>query len=421
MPASAEPQALDRLAAADSPAFRLTLWCVSVTCALMPLYIVRWHYGPLPTTLLESGILISIGSFLLESWRLRIFPEWRTPLTLPAALFIVAGLVAVIVAPDRRAAAGLYRAYILEPIAFFLVVSSVVRGWRQARLVLAGLAAAGLIVSLPNSFVVLQAIRHHTLNLAITPPVVIYQTSNAVALFLVPLIALGSSIVTYSVRRNERVLAAGFLVFALAAALLSFSRGGFLALGVIAVLLALSHARRALLVPLALLAAAVVSRVPPVASRIGHEINLSDPNNTLEARLRLWSATLRMLRDHPIFGTGLSSFRQSINPYRNGVFTEDLIYPHNIVLNFWTETGLLGLAAFAWLLIQAGRVAWTGWRRGTAEWLPLQLGVLLALVGMVVHGLVDVPYWKNDLSLEFWILVALSWAGYRLRPGLPGD
>lgn len=387
----------------------------------MPLYIVRWHYGPLPTTLLESGILISIGSFLLESWRLRIFPEWRTPLTLPAALFIVAGLVAVIVAPDRRAAAGLYRAYILEPIAFFLVVSSVVRGWRQARLVLAGLAAAGLIVSLPNSFVVLQAIRHHTLNLAVTPPVVIYQTSNAVALFLVPLIALGSSIVTYSVRRNERVLAAGFLVFALAAALLSFSRGGFLALGVIAVLLALSHARRALLVPLALLAAAVVSRVPPVASRIGHEINLSDPNNTLEARLRLWSATLRMLRDHPIFGTGLSSFRQSINPYRNGVFTEDLIYPHNIVLNFWTETGLLGLAAFAWLLIQAGRVAWTGWRRGTAEWLPLQLGVLLALVGMVVHGLVDVPYWKNDLSLEFWILVALSWAGYRLRPGLPGD
>ena len=387
----------------------------------MPLYIVRWHYGPLPTTLLESGILISIGSFLLESWRLRIFPEWRTPLTLPAALFIVAGLVAVIVAPDRRAAAGLYRAYILEPIAFFLVVSSVVRGWRQARLVLAGLAAAGLIVSLPNSFVVLQAIRHHTLNLAVTPPVVIYQTSNAVALFLVPLIALGSSIVTYSVRRNERVLAAGFLVFALAAALLSFSRGGFLALGVIAVLLALSHARRALLVPLALLTAAVVSRVPPVASRIGHEINLSDPNNTLEARLRLWSATLRMLRDHPIFGTGLSSFRQSINPYRNGVFTEDLIYPHNIVLNFWTETGLLGLAAFAWLLIQAGRVAWTGWRRGTAEWLPLQLGVLLALVGMVVHGLVDVPYWKNDLSLEFWILVALSWAGYRLRPGLPGD
>ena len=24
-----------------------------------------------------------------------------------------------------------------------------------------------------------------------------------------------------------------------------------------------------------------------------------------------------------------------------------------------------------------------------------------------VHGVVDSPYWKNDMSVEFWILVAL--------------
>jgi hypothetical protein len=32
-------------------------------------------------------------------------------------------------------------------------------------------------------------------------------------------------------------------------------------------------------------------------------------------------------------------------------------------------------------------------------------------VAVVVHGLVDVPYFKNDLSLEFWTLVGLTWAG----------
>ena len=41
----------------------------------------------------------------------------------------------------------------------------------------------------------------------------------------------------------------------------------------------------------------------------------------------------------------------------------------------------------------------------------LQLGVLLALVAVVVHGLVDVPYFKNDLCLLFWTLVALTVAG----------
>jgi hypothetical protein len=30
---------------------------------------------------------------------------------------------------------------------------------------------------------------------------------------------------------------------------------------------------------------------------------------------------------------------------------------------------------------------------------------------MVFHGLVDVPYWKNDLAAEFWILVGITCAG----------
>jgi O-antigen ligase len=167
-------------------------------------------------------------------------------------------------------------------------------------------------------------------------------------------------------------------------------------------------------VPALVVIAVAFSRIPAVASRIGHQLNPTDPNNSLDQRVRLWKATLRMLQDHPLFGTGLSGFSRTINPYRNvSGYTDQLIYPHNILLNFWTETGLLGLAAFVWILVQAARLAWRGWRAGSPAWRPLQLGVLLALVGMVIHGLVDVPYWKNDLSLEFWVLLGLSWAGHQ--------
>ena len=34
-------------------------------------------------------------------------------------------------------------------------------------------------------------------------------------------------------------------------------------------------------------------------------------------------------------------------------------------------------------------------------------GVLGALALWGVHGLADSPYWKNDLSVEFWLLAAL--------------
>ena len=413
MRAPVQAAAVDRPSAEPSP-YPLSLCGVAITCALLPAYTVRWHYGPLPTTLLETSILLTLLLFAVESWRCRVRPELRTPFTLPAALFLVAGAISVVVAPDRRAALGLYRAYLVEPVAFFFVAGFVVRSWRHARVVLAALGFAGIVVCVPNEFVVLQAIRHHTLNVAVAPPVVIYQTANALALFVVPLIAVGAALLLYSADRTARIGSALFMVIAIPATLLSFSRGGYLALLAIAVLLALSHPRRTWLAVGTVLLALAASRVPPVANRISHELNLADPNNSFVERTRLWGATLRMLRDHPILGGGLSGFKRSVAPYRNGIYTEDLIYPHNIVLNFWTETGLLGLAAFGWLFFQAVRTAWIGWRKGIQSWRPIQLGVLLAMVGVLIHGLVDVPYLKNDLSVEFWTLLALSWAGRRL-------
>ena len=147
--------------------------------------------------------------------------------------------------------------------------------------------------------------------------------------------------------------------------------------------------------------------------RLGHEVDLQDPNNSLEIRLNVWRATLRMLRDHPIFGAGLSGFPTTVEPYRAAVGAQPLQYPHNILLNFWSETGILGVVAFGWLLVQAFRYTLLGWRRASRAWRPYHLGVAVALVAILVHGLVDVPYWKNDLSAEFWILLGLTWAGLR--------
>jgi O-antigen ligase len=198
---------------------------------------------------------------------------------------------------------------------------------------------------------------------------------------------------------------------AVGACLLSFSLGGLLALVAVGVALALTHRFRFWLLGATAAAAIAVSRIPAIA----HRLALENPGyawGSLTSRRRLWGITLQMLRDHPIFGSGMAGFAHAITPYRNG-FTEQLIDPHMIVLNFWTETGILGLAAFTWLMVRAFLVSWRGWFRGSKAWRSLHLGVGLALVGIVAHGLVDVPYWKNDLSLEFWALLGLTWAGTR--------
>ncbi len=90
--------------------YPITLGLAAFTCALAPAYVIRWHVGIIPTTLLEIAILLTVAAFAYESWRLRAIPLWRSPFTVPVAMFIVAGAISVVAAPDRRAALGIYRA-----------------------------------------------------------------------------------------------------------------------------------------------------------------------------------------------------------------------------------------------------------------------------------------------------------------------
>lgn len=394
----------------DRGRYQITHACAVATCALVPAYVVRWHLGPLPTTLLENAILITVAAFAVESVRLKAIPIWRTPVTVPAILFLVAGAISIVVSPDHRAALGLYRAYLIEPMAFGLVLINVVSTPSRAAAVVGGLAAGGTVAGLANAAVVIQALRHHTYNVVDTPPVVIYNTANAVALYLVPIIAVAGAVALHWSGRRERLIAWVIAGVGSLCVLLSFSRGGYLALVVVALGLALTHRKRWLLLGAAVAAGIVLLFIPVIGNRIRTELDFSNGHNTLVGRFHLWSVALHMLRDHPVFGAGLSGFAATFAPYWNPTNADRFTYPHNIVLNFWSETGLLGLAAFTWIMVAGFVRAWGGWRRGVSDWRAIHLGVMLALVAVLVHGLVDVPYWKNDLSLEFWALLSLSLA-----------
>jgi O-antigen ligase len=207
-------------------------------------------------------------------------------------------------------------------------------------------------------------------------------------------------------------VAGGFLAITAPAVALSFSRAGWAALAVVAVFVGFFHLRRAWILGGVVLLGLASLAIPRVRQRVLVEFDLSSPHNTFTSRLSLWRSTLNLLRHDPVFGSGLASFRQAVEPFRDSTYQERLIYPHNIVLNFWVETGLAGLAAFAWLLAVAVAQA----RRGLAlgPW-PRALGVgLLGLVvAFVVHGVADVPYFKNDQALAFWAILGLQLGSLR--------
>jgi O-antigen ligase len=82
-------------------------------------------------------------------------------------------------------------------------------------------------------------------------------------------------------------------------------------------------------------------------------------------------------------------------------------------LTFWVEVGLLGMVAFAVIFFGLLYRGWRAFPKASGFYHAVLWGVLGSLVLWGVHGLVDSPYWKNDMSVEFWILAALELVAIR--------
>jgi O-antigen ligase len=367
---------------------------LAIAFAFAPAYTVRFHLLGVPSTLLEVALLIAIVVGVLA---VRARLPWRNRYTWPALVLLAGATIGVAVSPDRTGAIGEWRAFFAEPMAAGLLAAALAR--TGSRLLLLGLAASGVVAALVNLVRVVPLQLQHHVDLA-NPPVAIYQNANQEALYLVPLDAIALAFVLFAAPRLERWAAAAFLVVTVPAVLLTYSRGGIAALVIASVVVALFHRRRwTIVLPVLLVLGAAVAALPGIRRRLAVELDPASPDNTLHSRLGLWQATLRMLEHRPLVGAGLRGFDRDVAPYYADPFK--VAFPHDLALNFWSETGLLGLAGFVWLSVAAISSA------ARSRALPLSVGVIGFVVAVWVHGAVDVPYLKNDLALAFWAVLGL--------------
>ena len=392
-------------AAPGSALVRAATLMLGFTAACLPLYVVRFKYGPISTTLLEGLVLATIAVYLLARWREHSLRFRRTPYDIPIALLLVAGGIAVLVPADKWHALGLYRAFFLEPIAIFYVANDLLRRPAETRWVLLGLGVGSSIFAVMNIVAFAVAYAEGTIVLG-SPPTALYTSSPEVAMFLEPPLALAAGFVLFSSDRRDRLLAIAWMAFLLPALALTLSRGAYFAIAVLVAVAVISNRRR-LWMAAGVAAAAVVAvvlllQVPLVQRRFAGQFDLGNSKGTIRGRLSIFTDTLSGLRDHPIFGVGLGGYHYLFR----GKIPE--IYPHDLWLTFWVEVGLLGLIAFAAIYFGLLYRGWRAMPHVQGFYRPLLWGALGALILWGVHGLVDSPYWKNDMSLEFWIIAAFE-------------
>ncbi|MBE9519765.1 MAG: O-antigen ligase family protein, partial [Proteobacteria bacterium] len=122
---------------------------------------------------------------------------------------------------------------------------------------------------------------------------------------------------------------------------------------------------------------------------------------SINHRFYIWKVSWLMSIDHPIIGTSVSAYKEVFSQYASADLAamfnlsnpSDPIWAwansaHNLFLMVFTVTGVSGLLAFLWLLINAIRSSWQpnqlGWSLGLASWPATFLAI-----GMVGTNIYD--------------------------------
>ncbi len=119
------------------------------------------------------------------------------------------------------------------------------------------------------------------------------------------------------------------------------------------------------------------------------------------SRIVLWESGIKAIKQSPLFGLGLGGYAKEYRSLISDQTLPDHNFPHNIFLDLWVETGVIGLIGFIGLislLIYRGLID----RKNI-----FKLSVALFLIALLAQGQIDNPYFKNDLALVFWIILAI--------------
>jgi len=412
---------------------KILQFLVSLTLISIPLYWVRcknfsWCASPVPFTLLEILILTTFTSWVIwkvylvknqEKKLLGLYESLRGPIFWPLVAFLFFATISVFISPDLRAAAGIWKAYFIEPAMLFVVISDLSIRKKSLAWVITPLIFSGFLVAIIAIWQGLNKTHPFALSTLRAERVTsIYTTPNAIGLYLGPLffVALGSLIdLIKSKKLNWQgiciatFLAISLIFFALAI-YLSGSRGAILALilaslfyGCVVIYTRLrSRIKKFVRFAFMLGIAMVLLFSALYFINIDNAVSKSslNVNNSVVSRLCIWQATKNMVAEKTISGVGLSGF-QEIYPHYATCEPFSYLYPHNIFLNFWSEIGLFGLLAFLWVVYS--------YSRAISRFLKsfLAIGLFSLMIYVFAHGFVDVPYFKNDLSTEMWVFFAM--------------
>lgn len=396
---------------------------VCLAAFFLPLYVFKFDFFGLPLNFFEVSVY-----FLFLIWFSRggfgkarkLFSEIKENRIFAAGLilFFAGVLISTVLSDDLRTSAGILKGWFIAPFLLFLIVKSEIKTENQIKNIFRALSFSGAAVASVSLGYFFAGRLTFDGRLA-----AFYLSPNHLAMYLAPISVLTAGLFFLSPNRREKTVFAGASVLTLAVLYLTYSFGAWAALfSAAAVLFLLGRAASKLkLLAFSALAAVILILF---SFQIGGEKfqNLFSERSSLASRVMIWKAALAIGKDNPVFGVGPGMFQKYYLEYQKfySPYLEWAVpQPHNLFLAFWLQTGIAGFLGFILIIVsffrkktaalfkkEAGQVPALNQNGGQAFGNP-NFWLILAMLVILIHGLIDTPYFKNDLSSLFWIILAL--------------
>jgi putative inorganic carbon (HCO3(-)) transporter len=228
------------------------------------------------------------------------------------------------------------------------------------------------------------------------------------AILMVAVIGLASAIAGTPGKRRFFYAAAGAL--AALATLWSYARTAWIGL-LAGLLVALAFRRRRIFLAgvgaMTVLLALTLALEPSLAERASALVDSGSPASS--ARVNLWRTAARIWWDYPITGAGPGSFKTHFEKYKVPGRYFATGHPHNDILNIMVNSGIIGFAAFAAVIVFFLRAALRARSRSpgsmSSERALLAAGVA-AVAAFLVAGAGQCYLSDEETGMIFWFVAA---------------
>lgn len=334
-----------------------------------------------------------------------IKPTLKLPFILPLCLLFAWTILTSLIAPDSLANLWVARKFFLFLLLF--LVPAIIRGEGKT----AWTCKAIFIVSaLSGGAGLVQYIIDPERDLLHRIKGFMSHWMTYSGLLMLVLVLLISYALSVGWRNHKWILFLGFFITIVL--ILSQTRTALIGAIAGACVIILLKQPRALTGLLAIIIVLFVFSPAKIKQRLYSSITTQDP------RIEIWGTSLRLIKENPWFGAGLTNVNREALRYRGNHAYPDWAYQHmhNNFLQIAAERGIPGLVFWVWLLIRFGWDALGIYRASRISSLDsteasiASLAALGALTALVVAGIGEYNFGDSEILVLFLFIISAPYA-----------